>query len=74
MKKTRLIDAEHLMHKIETGYVADGSWYDLVRIKTIIDSEPTVHDNERLQLIEVVLTFLTLLNIAALLVICGVIH
>lgn len=41
--KKRMIDANHLKARFE----ADGgySWYDLVKIMTLIDTEPTQQDN-----------------------------
>lgn len=71
--KKRLIDAEHLMQRLEANYGSDNSWYDLVRVKTLIDSEPTIHDDNR-QLIEVALIFLTAVIITVLLFWSGVIH
>ena len=71
--KKRLIDAEHLMQRLERNYGSDNSWYDLVRVKALIDSEPTIHDDAR-RLIEVVFIFLAVLMIAALFAFGGVIH
>ena len=62
----RLIDAENLIRRVEANYNNGDSWYDLVKVRSLIDSEPTVHPDEH-QLAEVVLIFIILVLAAALL-------
>jgi hypothetical protein len=70
-KMKRLINAENLMHRVEANYNAHDGWYDLVRMKTLIDTEPTVHPDKH-QLAEVVLIFIILVLLAILLLNNGV--
>ena len=69
----RMIDAEHLMNRVEARYKTGDSWYDLVKVKALIESEPTVYPDKH-QLAEVVLIFIIALLMTALLINRGVIH
>ena len=42
--KKKTIDANHLKTRIETEY-GNYSWYDLVKIMALIDTEPLEKDN-----------------------------
>jgi hypothetical protein len=71
--KKRLIDAKHLMQRLEANYGSDNSWYDLARAKAIIDTEPAAFPDRR-ELVEAMLIFLVAILIMIVIFASGVLY
>ena len=66
--KKRMIDANHLKARFEAEY-GGYSWYDLVRIMTLIDTEPTQQDNMAEKVVTITAITGTMIALAVLLVV-----